>query len=146
MQDSVTGDIPQSPHFFISTGQFSEVFKGVLQQRGAESMPVAVKMTKKTISDYLQQEMAIMSQMMHPNIVRLYGIVNEGMFVFLPLLPCLPLCPYLLLCIVNTQLFSNLSTNIMHIYDLYLTKTKRKNQQTLKVFFETKYFNQRAFN
>ena len=57
-------------------------------------MPVAVKMTKKTISDYLQQsfmkEMAIMSQMMHPNIVRLYGIVNEGMFVFLPLFPCLP--------------------------------------------------------
>ncbi|CAI8050077.1 Ephrin type-A receptor 8 (Fragment) [Geodia barretti] len=44
-------------------------------------MPVAVKMTKKTISEYLQQsfmkEMTIMSQMMHPNIVRLYGIVSE---------------------------------------------------------------------
>ena len=72
------------------------MFKGVLQQRGAESMPVAVKMTKKTISEYLQQsfmkEMTIMSQMMHPNIVRLYGIVSEGTFVFLPLPP---LCPYL---------------------------------------------------
>ena len=50
-------------------------------------MPVAVKMTKTTISEYLQQsfmkEMTIMSQMMHPNIVRLYGIVSEGAFVFL---------------------------------------------------------------
>jgi serine/threonine protein kinase len=45
-------------------------------------MPVAVKMTKRTISDYLQQaflkEMSIMSQMMHPNIVRLYGLVTEN--------------------------------------------------------------------
>ena len=51
-------------------------------------MPVAVKMTKRTISDYLQEsfmkEMTIMSQMMHPNIVRLYGIVNEGKFDFFP--------------------------------------------------------------
>jgi hypothetical protein len=64
----------------IGHGQFGEVFKGVFQ-RGAESMPVAVKMTKTTISEYLQQsfmkEMTIMSQMMHPNIVRLYGIVSE---------------------------------------------------------------------
>ena len=52
---------------------------------GSELVPVAVKMTKKTISDYLQQsflkEMSIMSQMMHPNIVRLYGLVNEGVCV-----------------------------------------------------------------
>ena len=45
-------------------------------------MPVAVKMTKETISEYLQQsflkEMSIMSQMMHPNIVRLYGIVTQS--------------------------------------------------------------------
>ena len=50
--------------------------------RGSESTPVAVKMTKKTISEYHQQafmkEMNIMSQMMHPNIVRLYGLVTEG--------------------------------------------------------------------
>ena len=62
-------------------GQFGKVFKGVLS-RGSESLPVAVKMTKKTISDYVQQsfikEMAIMSEMMHPNIVRLYGLVTEG--------------------------------------------------------------------
>jgi hypothetical protein len=64
----------------IGQGQFGEVFKGVLR-RGSESTPVAVKMTKKTISDYLQQsflkEMRIMSEMVHPNIVRLYGLVTE---------------------------------------------------------------------
>ena len=62
-------------------GQFGEVFKGVLRQ-GSESTPVAVKMTKRTISEYLQQsflkEMRIMSEMVHPNIVRLYGLVTEG--------------------------------------------------------------------
>ena len=42
-------------------------------------------MTKKTISDYLQQsfikEMGVMSEMMHPNIVRLYGLVTQGQCV-----------------------------------------------------------------
>lgn len=45
-------------------------------------MPVAIKMTKKTISEYVQQsflkEMNIMMEMMHPNIVRMYGLVTEG--------------------------------------------------------------------
>ena len=45
-------------------------------------MPVAIKMTKKSNSEYLQQsfmrEMSIMSEMMHPNIVRMYGLVTEG--------------------------------------------------------------------
>ena len=62
-------------------GQFGKVYKGILKQ-GSESTPVAIKMTKRTISEYHQQafmkEMSIMSQMMHPNIVRLYGLVTEG--------------------------------------------------------------------
>ena len=70
---------PRSLRFplpLLRTGQFGEVYRGVLE-RGAEAMPVAVKMTKETISEFLK-EMSIMSQMMHPNIVRLYGIVTQS--------------------------------------------------------------------
>ena len=53
-------------------------------RRGSELTPVAIKMIKNTNSDNLQdsflKEMRIMSQMMHPNIVRLYGLVTEGTY------------------------------------------------------------------
>ena len=59
-------------------------------------MPVAIKMTKQTISEYLQQsflkEMNIMMDMMHPNIVRMYGLVTEGEYVCVCV--CLHECTY----------------------------------------------------
>lgn len=66
---------------FEYTGQFGKVFKASLQQ-GMESILVAVKTTKKTSSEAekasFMREMAIMSEMMHPNIVRLYGLIQDG--------------------------------------------------------------------
>ena len=45
-------------------------------------MEVAVKTTKAASSekdkDNFMREMRIMSHMMHPNIVRLYGLVEDG--------------------------------------------------------------------
>ena len=70
---------PILPHTIL--GQFGKVYKALLQQ-GVESVPVAVKTTKKTSSESemtsFMREMTIMSGMMHPNIVRLYGLVHDG--------------------------------------------------------------------
>ena len=48
---------------------------------GNESIEVAVKTvihkTEKDREDF-QREMAIMSKMVHPNIVRLYGLITGG--------------------------------------------------------------------
>lgn len=64
------------------TGQFGKVFVGILS-KGAEKVQVAIKTTKKTTQDKDHQaflkEMTTMSQLMHPNIVRLYGLVENGM-------------------------------------------------------------------
>ena len=89
---------------FFTSGQFGKVFKGVLR-RGSESMQVAVKMTKKTISEYLQQsflkEMSIMSEMMHPNIVRMYGLVDEGtrVCVCVHACVCMRVCACVCVCV-----------------------------------------------
>ena len=63
-------------------GQFGKVFRAVMQ-KGSETTSVAVKTAKKSTSTKEQQEfqyeMNIMSQMVHPNIVQLYGIIKDGM-------------------------------------------------------------------
>ena len=65
----------------LNLGQFGKVFQAVMR-RGADNITVAVKTAKKSTSAKEQkefcQEMNIMAQMMHPNIVRLYGIVRDG--------------------------------------------------------------------
>ena len=51
-------------------------------KKGVEPIQIAVKTAKKSSSkkekEEFMREMTIMSQMMHPNIVRLYGVVQEG--------------------------------------------------------------------
>ena len=51
-------------------------------QRGDRQVKVAVKTAKKSSTEKEQveflQEMIVMSQMRHPNIVQLHGIIKEG--------------------------------------------------------------------
>ena len=68
----------------LSPGQFGEVFRAHYCPDGCveESVTVAVKKTKDDCpekeKESLLQEMAVMSKMVHPNIVKLYGVVTEG--------------------------------------------------------------------
>ena len=65
----------------MCSGQFGKVYRAMLK-KGVEPIQVAVKTAKKSSSskekEEFMREMTIMSQMMHPNIVRLYGVVQEG--------------------------------------------------------------------
>lgn len=51
-------------------------------QRGSEPVSVAVKTAKKSTTEREKaeflREMNIMSQMVHPNIVQLYGVIRDG--------------------------------------------------------------------
>ena len=59
------------------SGKFGEVYSAKMR-----SKIVAIKITKKFSSEKamrdFQNEMSIMSEVVHPNIVRLYGIIREG--------------------------------------------------------------------
>lgn len=63
-------------------GNFGKVFKGVYKRSGGLGLPVAIKTIKKHESekerDSFQREMAVMKKLMHPNIVRLFGLVQQG--------------------------------------------------------------------
>ena len=70
-----------SSHGDSHSGKFGEVYKANMR-----SIIVAVKVTKrfsseKAIRDF-QNEMSILSEVVHPNIVRLYGIIREGERVY----------------------------------------------------------------
>ena len=65
----------------MCSGQFGTIYKATLVQDKSE-MTVAVKTIKKyeseqETSDFFH-EMKITMDLMHPNIIQLYGIVNEG--------------------------------------------------------------------
>ena len=49
-----------------------------------ESQPVqvAVKRVENISSDF-QKEISIMREITHPNIVRLYGLMNEGTYIYI---------------------------------------------------------------
>ena len=61
-------------------GQFGKVYKANLKQ-DVKQIKVAIKTirytSEKETQDFMR-EMNIMADMMHPNIIRLYGLVNEG--------------------------------------------------------------------
>ena len=61
-------------------GQFGKVYKATLML--GSRVTVAVKTIRRYTSEKERQdfmrEMAIMAEMMHPNIIQLYGLVNEG--------------------------------------------------------------------
>ena len=64
---------------YVLSGKFGKVYKAQMQKN-----TVAVKVTKKYSSEKamrdFQNEMSIMSEVAHHNIVRLYGIISEGIW------------------------------------------------------------------
>ena len=66
----------------MSIGQYGKVFKGLFKKDKGVGHPVAVKTIKKYESqkekDNFLKEMNIMSKLIHPNIVRLFGLVKQG--------------------------------------------------------------------
>ena len=66
-------------HFIL--GRFGEIHHAKLKRQNS-TVEVAVKTLKKIDdkkqrSDFLKEQ-SIMSELMHPNIVRFYGITNDG--------------------------------------------------------------------
>ena len=63
-------------------GQYGKVFHGYFKRSGGPGNPVAIKTIKRYESekerDNFLKEMNIMSKLMHPNIVRLFGLVHQG--------------------------------------------------------------------
>ena len=73
----------------LSTGQFGKVYKAKMQksqQSANVSITVAVKTVAQITLDF-RKEVTIMSEVVHPNIIRLYGLINQGR--------CLCSCSYL---------------------------------------------------
>ena len=66
----------------VSTGQFGKVYKAKMmqsQQIANVSVTVAVKTVAHNTLDF-RKEVTIMSEAVHPNIIRLYGLINQGRF------------------------------------------------------------------
>ena len=63
----------------MHTGKFGKVYKGIHKSSG---LPVAIKTIKQYESEKeresFQKEMIVISKIMHPNIVRLFGLVQQG--------------------------------------------------------------------
>ena len=70
-----------------ASGKFGKIFKGVYKRSEVEGLPVAIKTIKKYESEKerqsFQKEMAVMSKLIHPNIVRLFGLVQQGKLMIL---------------------------------------------------------------
>ena len=60
------------------------MYKGLYRKSEGPGLPVAVKTIKQYESekekDEFLKEMNVMSKLMHPNIVRLFGLVQQGMY------------------------------------------------------------------
>lgn len=66
----------------IILGQFGVVYKATLRNSDGRLVEVAIKTirrydSQKEMDDFMR-EMTVMSQLIHPNIIHLYGIVKEG--------------------------------------------------------------------
>ena len=71
----------------MSIGQYGKVYKGTYRRAdgAGAGVEVAIKTIKKyesnTEMDNFLKEMNVMSKLLHPNIVRLFGIVQQGRFM-----------------------------------------------------------------
>lgn len=76
-------ELSHSPCCFLcsKSGEFGEVFRGVMKTRVRGDVPVAIKTLKLGYSEKQRQdflsEASIMGQFSHPNIIRLEGVVTK---------------------------------------------------------------------
>lgn len=74
-------ELLHSPVFSANSGEFGEVFRGVMKNRVRGDVPVAIKTLKLGYSEKQRQdflsEASIMGQFSHPNIIRLEGVVTK---------------------------------------------------------------------
>ena len=67
--------------YIIVLGQFGVVFKALLRNDDGRVVEVAIKTIRRYDSqkemDNFVREMTVMSRLIHPNIIHLYGIVKE---------------------------------------------------------------------
>ena len=62
---------------YSSLGRFGNVYKAEMMRMRGANVKVAIKSLDQ-ITPELQREVTIMSEVVHPNIVRLHGLINEG--------------------------------------------------------------------
>ena len=72
----------------LFTGNFGDVYSAKLLKDNKEKIDIAIKVVKNLNDqrdrDDFEREQSIMSQMKHPNIVELYGIVyDQGLLLTL---------------------------------------------------------------
>ncbi len=64
------------------TGHYGKVYKAEYTKGAGQKLTVAVKTIKKYTDqkahDDFLKEMGIMSQFVHPNIIKLHGLVQQG--------------------------------------------------------------------
>ena len=72
--------------FFFHSGQFGKIYKGLYKKPGDAHIDAGIEVAIKTIKKYdsktemenFLKEMSVMSMLIHPNVVRFYGLVQKG--------------------------------------------------------------------
>ena len=63
----------------IVTGQFGEVYKAKMGKTTV-ALKIVKRFSSQKVTDQFENEMSIVSQVYHHNIVRVYGILREGSY------------------------------------------------------------------
>lgn len=62
----------------LFTGKFGEVYRAQMDIKTTVAIKIVKRYSSQKVMDEFEKEMSIMSQICHNNIVRLYGIITEG--------------------------------------------------------------------
>jgi serine/threonine protein kinase len=80
------GDFMYYTNYILGRGSFSVIYKGT---RISDNTPVAVKKIDRIISQsYLKNEVTLMKSLNHPNIVKLYDVINDNGKIYMILEYC----------------------------------------------------------
>ena len=80
------GDFMYYNNYILGRGSFSVIYKGY---RISDNTPVAIKKIDRVISQsYLKNEITLMKSLNHPNIVKLYDVINDNGKIYMILEYC----------------------------------------------------------